>query len=386
MTSPISVIVADGDPRLRGALARLISAEPELELVGSAADAHQAIEVAAATHPEAAVIDLLIPGGGSPRTAREIRRVSPRTRILPYSARARRTRPPYATGAAAAPQLDRSATFGEIVSALLLSARSRKRSGTAGSDDTGDELLRRRAQREGGEGESVALERRIQRTIDEERFDSLFQPIMELRTGRTIGVEASARFPEEPRRRPDEWFADAERVGLRGDLELAVARDAISQLDGISPPAFMAVKVSATTLPRCRALLDTPRSRRLVFKVGGQPERHTGAVPGLDMIRARGVRLAFAGGREGHGSLRDIAHLSPEFVKIDRSLTQRIDEDAGARERAAGVIGLARTFGAEVIAEGIESRAHLEALRALGVRFGQGHYLAAPRPLGSIFA
>jgi EAL domain-containing protein (putative c-di-GMP-specific phosphodiesterase class I) len=234
--------------------------------------------------------------------------------------------------------------------------------------------------------QNAELERRVQRTIDDERFETVFQPIMELRTGRTIGVEAGARFPGEPRRRPDQWFADAERVGLRAELELAVARDAISQLNDISPPAFMAVKLSASTLPRSRALLATPRSRRLVFKLSGKPLRDTGAVPGLDMIRAHGVRLAFAGARGRHPTLRALAHLTPEFVKLDQSLTQRLEEEAGTRERAEGLIELARTFDAEVIGEGIESRAHLEALRALGVRFGQGHYLAAPRPLGSIFA
>lgn len=386
MACPISVIVADGDPRLRGALARLISAEPELKLVGAAADAHQAIEVAAATHPEAAVIDLLIPGGGGPRTAREIRRVSPATRILPYSARARRTLPPHATGAAAR-QSARSWSFGEVVSALLLTARSQKASGGRAVDEpTGDELARRRAQAAGEEEERRELERRIQRTIDDERFETVFQPIMDLRTGRTIGVEAGSRFPGEPRRRPEEWFADAERVGLGADLELAVARDAISQLDGISPPAFMAVKVSGSTLPRSRTLLATSRSRRLVFKLSGRPLRDSGTLPGIDMIRARGVRLAFGAARDHHPTLHALAQLTPEFVKLDQSVTQRLEEDPSTLERAEGLIGLARTFDAEVIAEGIESRAHLEALRGLGVRFGQGHYLAAPRPLGSIFA
>jgi EAL domain-containing protein (putative c-di-GMP-specific phosphodiesterase class I)/DNA-binding NarL/FixJ family response regulator len=386
MTCPISVIVADGDPRLRGALARLISAEPELTLVGAAADAQQAIEVAAATHPQAAVIDLLIPGGGGPRTAREIRRVSPTTRILPYSARARRTLPPHATGAAAR-RLTRSWTFGEIVSALLLTARSQKASGgRVRGEGSGHELARRGRPADGGEDERQELERRIQRTIDDERFETVFQPIMDLRTGRTIGVEAGARFPGEPRRRPDECFADAERVGLRADLEVAVARDAISQMDGISPPAFMVLKLSASTLPRSRGLLATPRSRRLVCKLSGKSLRDTGPVRGLDMIRARGVRLAFAGARDRHRTLHALAQLTPEFVKLDQSVTQRLEEEAGTRERAEGLVELARTFEAEVIAEGIESRAHLEALRGLGVRFGQGDYLAAPRPLGSIFA
>lgn len=86
----IRVLVAEDAPVVRRALAALISADPELELVGEAEDAVQAIEVAWITRPDVAVVDVKMPGGGGARAAREILWRSPGTRVVALSARAER--------------------------------------------------------------------------------------------------------------------------------------------------------------------------------------------------------------------------------------------------------------------------------------------------------
>jgi DNA-binding NarL/FixJ family response regulator len=86
----IRVLVAEDAPVVRRALAALISADPALELVGTAEDAVEAIELARTTHPDVAVIDVKMPGGGGSRATREILWLSPRTRVLALSARAER--------------------------------------------------------------------------------------------------------------------------------------------------------------------------------------------------------------------------------------------------------------------------------------------------------
>jgi DNA-binding NarL/FixJ family response regulator len=86
----IRVLVAEDAPVVRTALAALISAVPDLELVGMAEDAVEAIELARVTHPDVAIIDVKMPGGGGSRATREILWHSPGTRVLALSARAER--------------------------------------------------------------------------------------------------------------------------------------------------------------------------------------------------------------------------------------------------------------------------------------------------------
>lgn len=86
----IRVLVAEDAPVVRRALAALISADPGLELVGTAEDAVEAIELARATRPDVAIVDVKMPGGGGSRATREILWHSPQTRVLALSAHAER--------------------------------------------------------------------------------------------------------------------------------------------------------------------------------------------------------------------------------------------------------------------------------------------------------
>ncbi len=86
----IRVLVAEDAPVVRTALAALISADPGLELVGTAEDAVEAIELARVTRPDIAIVDVRMPGGGGSRATREILWHSPETRVLALSARPER--------------------------------------------------------------------------------------------------------------------------------------------------------------------------------------------------------------------------------------------------------------------------------------------------------
>ena len=79
------VLVADDDRLFRDVIAEYILGDPSLDLVGMAADADEAIRLAEFLQPDLALLDGKMPGGGGPRAAREIRKRSPRTRILAVS-------------------------------------------------------------------------------------------------------------------------------------------------------------------------------------------------------------------------------------------------------------------------------------------------------------
>ena len=82
----IRVLIAEDEDALRGALADLVSSDPEMEVVATAADADEAIEEATRTRPDVALVDVKMPAGGGPRATREILSMSPGTRVVALSA------------------------------------------------------------------------------------------------------------------------------------------------------------------------------------------------------------------------------------------------------------------------------------------------------------
>jgi CheY-like chemotaxis protein len=82
----VRVVIADDDPLARMAIEAMIKRGERLELVGSAADVPQIVELTAATRPDVAVVDFIMPGGGGPEAARQIQDRSPGTRIVGLTA------------------------------------------------------------------------------------------------------------------------------------------------------------------------------------------------------------------------------------------------------------------------------------------------------------
>jgi DNA-binding NarL/FixJ family response regulator len=80
------VLIAEDDPVVRQVLVDLMSDDDRLDCAGAAGDAAEAIDMARREQPDVAVLDVKMPGGGGPRAARDIRAVSPSTRIIAFSA------------------------------------------------------------------------------------------------------------------------------------------------------------------------------------------------------------------------------------------------------------------------------------------------------------
>lgn len=83
---PIEVLIAEDEGAVREALAELVASDSGMHVAGTAADAEEAIELADRIHPDVALVDVKMPGGGGPRAAREIRERSPDTHVVALSA------------------------------------------------------------------------------------------------------------------------------------------------------------------------------------------------------------------------------------------------------------------------------------------------------------
>jgi EAL domain-containing protein (putative c-di-GMP-specific phosphodiesterase class I)/CheY-like chemotaxis protein len=388
--SAIRVLIADDEAAIREALADLIGSEPSLHLVGAACDADDAIRLAGMHHPDVAIVDVKMPGGGGPRAAAEIRSASPQTRVVALSAYEDRGTVLEMIRSGAVGYLVKGTPAEEILETIRRAVRGQASLSAEVAADVIHELagqLERRGR------ESAHRRAQVESIVQVLGTDSLwmvFQPIVDLGTGDVLGMEALARFRVEPPRPPDAWFAEAASVGLRVDLEIAAVEAALAQLDRLPSGAYLTVNVSPQAVISgafLEALQQMP-VEKLVIEMTEHAEvtDYVSLNRRLDQLRQRGGRLAVDDAGAGFANFRHILQISPEFIKLDITLTRNIDTDRGRRALAAAIISFASEMGAAIIAEGIETRSEMDVLRSLGVTLGQGYYLGRPGSLDGVTA
>lgn len=213
----------------------------------------------------------------------------------------------------------------------------------------------------------------------------LFQPICRLDTGRVVGAEALATFGGADAPPPDVWFADAADVGLGTELELVAIRSALAQLQDLPEDAYLTVNASPAVIssPQLATLLATVSSHRVILEVTEHAvvSDYEQLSHDLEPIRRLGVRVAVDDAGAGFASLTHILNLRPDVIKLDRELTRGAHSDPARRALASALLTFGSDIGAVIVAEGIETRSQLQALRDLGIQFGQGYCLGRPAPL-----
>ncbi|HEX2424321.1 MAG TPA: EAL domain-containing protein [Actinomycetota bacterium] len=381
----IRVLIADDEAEVRGALAELIGAEDGLNIVATAGDAAEAAQLASSTSPDVALVDVKMPNGGGPLAAREILRVSPRTRVLALSAYEDRDTVLTMLGAGAVGYLVKGTPPEDIVAAIARAARGQTSVSSEVMAGVVDELT---SQLRLAERRSHEIEERregVRRVIEDEAFTLVYQPIYRLPTKDVVGYEALARFDGEPSRPPDVWFREAAEVGLGLDLELAATRVALEALDALPADAYLSLNLShrAAVSPRVLETFDGTLLRRIVLEITEHEpvEDYDELATALERLRGRGARIAIDDAGAGFASLRHTLRLDPDVIKLDISLTRHIDGDRGKRALAKALISFAEEMRMDIVAEGIETKDELETLLGLGARLGQGFYLARPAPL-----
>jgi EAL domain-containing protein (putative c-di-GMP-specific phosphodiesterase class I) len=225
----------------------------------------------------------------------------------------------------------------------------------------------------------------IRDVLTGDQLQMVFQPVVDLDSGDVVGVEALARFRCSPPRPPNEWFAEAEHVGLGVELELFAVQRALANIELLEPGNFMSVNVSPATAmtEELRARLAVAPGHRVVLELTEHVRVHDydALWPAFDELRAQGVRIAVDDAGAGYASLQHILRLRPDIVKLDNELTHAIHADPPRRALAAALTSFAGEIGAALVAEGIETPEDLETLQSIGVPWGQGYHLAPPGTL-----
>jgi diguanylate cyclase (GGDEF)-like protein len=223
----------------------------------------------------------------------------------------------------------------------------------------------------------------LARVIAGEGLSMHVQPIIDVRSGRPSAYEALARFQSRSGLGPLHWFALADEVGMRDELELACLREGLKLLESRPPDTLLSVNLSG-------ALLTDPRTHELLAGLSSLDglileltensllEDTPGLHAAIAKLHVLGIRIAIDDMGVGYSGLRQITTVHPTYLKLDRSLIKGIDRDPDRGALVSALIGYATQTGGYLVAEGVETEAELETLEQLGVTLVQGFFLGRP--------
>ncbi len=249
-------------------------------------------------------------------------------------------------------------------------------------------------------GARAELIRDLRGAVEGGQLRLLYQPQVDLSSGRMTGVEALVRWqhPDRGLVAPDEFIPVAETTGMIIAIDDWVLREACAQLqawdDAGLIPLHMAVNVSARRL----VTGDLAGSIDAVMrKTGVSAERleieltetvavehDAQAVATITRVRALGVQAAIDDFGMGHSALSRLQTFPVDRLKIDKSFVAPLTEGAERGSIADAMIAIGQSLGLQVVAEGVETREHLSALRSLGCPSAQGYLFSKPVPADQI--
>jgi diguanylate cyclase (GGDEF)-like protein len=262
--------------------------------------------------------------------------------------------------------------------------RAKERGG--GVYEVFDDQMRERAVRR------METENALHRALDRGEFVMHYQPIVQMATGALHGVEALARW-EHPQRglvMPGEFIEAAEETGLIITLGAWAFEAACRQSAAWGGPTMMSVNLSARQCGHpdlvatfgeiLRRTGADPASVCLEITETALMEDVDTSTATLSALKELGLTLALDDFGTGYSSLRALQHFPVDVVKIDRSFIAPIEHDPQEAAIVAAVISLSHALGLRTVAEGIETIAQVDRLRALGCDLAQGFYFAKPAP------
>ncbi len=244
--------------------------------------------------------------------------------------------------------------------------------------------------------ESLALEHRLRRAVEDGRLALHYQPKVDLHSGELTGLEALIRWqdPELGAVPPAKFVSLMEETGIilvagRWALKRAVEDIRRWQALGLNVPRT-SVNVSAIQLRqkdfvdsvleaiggfgREKPLLDVEITESVLVEDIDETTRK------LQILRRAGVEISVDDFGTGYCSLSYLARLPVDVLKIDRSFVVRMRDAGYPRNIVAMIVSLAHTLGLKVIAEGVEDDEQVRLLRDLGCDQIQGYLVSRPVP------
>jgi diguanylate cyclase (GGDEF)-like protein len=242
----------------------------------------------------------------------------------------------------------------------------------------------------------LEIENGLRHAVQRDELTVLYQPIQRYADGRVAGVEALMRWtnPKLGAVPPDEFIPIAEQSGLIHGIGAWALQTACAELpalcDQYGEELFLTVNVSAQQLrsPDLAELVADTLTR-----TGLAPERlwieitetallgfDTTTAMTVEALQAMGAKIALDDFGTGYSSLSVLKRYPVSAIKIDRSFTNGLPDDADDLAIVTALTAMAKSLGLTVIAEGIETASQHETLRTLGCDHAQGYLIGKPAP------
>ncbi|WP_375195285.1 putative bifunctional diguanylate cyclase/phosphodiesterase [Sphingobium sp.] len=240
-------------------------------------------------------------------------------------------------------------------------------------------------------GKRAELENDLRSSIMRGEIQPWYQPIVQLDSGRPKGFEALIRWhhPRQGVVGPDRFLPIAEEMGMDRDLLFLLMRQVCRDARNWPPHFTVSINMSPAQLcdpDNAVTLLQilfasglTPG--RLIVEITENALIHNlaSAQETIRSLRNTGISVALDDFGTGYASLSRLCNLEIDQMKIDRTLIQSLDREAG-RKLVKAVVDLGRSLSMPVTAEGIETDAQAQFLRGLDCAFGQGYLFGRPAP------
>jgi len=245
--------------------------------------------------------------------------------------------------------------------------------------------------------ERLALKADLRRAIEADEFEPHYQPIVDLASGTTVGVEALVRWrhPERGLLGPPAFIDLAEETSLIVPIGRRVLQQACADAAawrgrlGSGAPGTVSVNLSVRQLQHPTVVEDVAEALR---RSGLPAEALTleitestllddvdAAAARLTELKALGVGVALDDFGTGYSSLSYLGRFPVDVLKIDKSFVDALGTtETDPSPLVSAIIGLGATLGVHVTAEGIETVEQLVSLRRMGCELGQGFYFARP--------
>ena len=222
--------------------------------------------------------------------------------------------------------------------------------------------------------------------IENGSFHAVSQPIMELAGEEVVGHELLSRGPIGALEMPVDFFRLALESNMLASVDLSCLKACVAVSKRLMPRGKLHLNLFPSTI------LGTP-SERLMDLLADTDEAVTFCIEISEQqfigdpaclrdhvaaFKAKGIEVSIDDVGFGRSCLETLIMLEPDVVKIDRAYVDGASKDPNKRRLLSRLVKVSKALGAEIVAEGIESRDDLELLRDYGVRYGQGWLWGKP--------
>ncbi|MEZ5500952.1 MAG: EAL domain-containing protein [Steroidobacteraceae bacterium] len=242
--------------------------------------------------------------------------------------------------------------------------------------------------------ERLMLKSKLRRALERDELVLQYQPKVDLRDGRIVGAEALLRWrlPGHGDIPPAQFIPLAEETNLILDIGEwvldRVCRDYRELHAEVGDPGRISLNLSlkqlrqASFILRCRSVFRrhgvAPTAFELEITETTLMADGKRTVRLLDELYAMGLHLSIDDFGTGYSSLSALQQFPIGTLKIDRSFVREVNENSGDATIVRTIIDMGRSLGMQVVAEGVETRAHLAFLRSNRCQFGQGRLFGEP--------